>query len=321
MAAANVNFAEHTALVRGGVTAEALIRAVKDAGYEAAELKSLEDEAEKGAAEMAHYHDLLRKTAVAGAVGLPLFVLGLLDWLPPLSSGSGQRFWLLAGLATLFVLVFSGRHFFTGAWKSFRAHNANMDTLIALGTGSAWFYSMLVVIFPDIVPSLARHAYFEAAAIIIALVNFGSALEMRARGKTSEAIRRLIGLQPRTARVVRDGREVDIPIEQVGLDETLRVRPGEKVPVDGVVIDGRSSVDESMLTGEPMPVEKAVGDEVVGGTLNKSGSFLFQAKRIGKDTALAHIIEMVRQAQNAKPSIGRLADRVSASRPMAGLAF
>ncbi len=157
-----------------------------------------------------------------------------------------------------------------------------MDTLIALGTGAAWGYSMLVVVFPDLVPSLARHAYFEAAAIIIALVNLGSALEMRARGKTSEAIRRLIGLQPKTARVIREGKELDIHIDQVGLDETVRVRPGEKVPVDGVVIDGRSAVDESMLTGEPMPVEKGVGDEVIGGTLNNSGSFLFQAKRIGR---------------------------------------
>jgi len=309
---ATVNFAEHTASVQGEVAADVLVQAVRDAGYDAAELRGLEDEAEKEAAEMVHYRELLRKSAVAAVVGLPLFVLGLLDALPGLASEPGRIFWLLAGVATLFVLVYSGRHFFTGAWKSFRVHNANMDTLIALGTGSAWVYSMLVVIFPAIVPSLARHAYFEAAAIIIALINLGSALEMRARGKTSEAIRRLIGLQPRTARVIREGRETDIPIEEVGLKETLRVRPGEKVPVDGVVLEGHSSVDESMLTGEPIPVEKNVGDEVVGGTLNKGGTFLFQATRIGRDTALARIIEMVRQAQNSKPAIGRLADRISA---------
>jgi Cu+-exporting ATPase len=170
---------------------------------------------------------------------------------------------------------------------------------------------MLITLFPEIVPSLARHAYFEAATIIIALINFGSALEMRARGKTSEAIKRLIGLQPKTARVIRDGIEQDIPIADVGLDETLRVRPGEKIPVDGHIIEGHSSVDESMLTGEPLPIEKKAGDEVVGGTINKSGSFLFQAKRIGRDTALARIIEMVRQAQNSKPAIGRLADKIS----------
>jgi Cu+-exporting ATPase len=229
-----------------------------------------------------------------------------------LDTSSGRIFWLTMGAVTLWVLIYAGGHFFRGAWKSFRAHNANMDTLIALGTGAAWVYSMLVVLFPDLVPSLARHAYFEAAAIIIALINLGQALEMRARGKTSEAIRRLIGLQPKTARVIRDGQELDIPISEVGLDETLRVRPGEKIPVDGVIIEGHSSVDESMLTGEPMPVEKKTGDEVTGGTLNKSGSFLFQAKRIGADTALARIIEMVRRAQSTKPAIGRLADKISA---------
>jgi Cu+-exporting ATPase len=309
---ASVNFAEHTAAVSGQVGVDELIAAVKDAGYDAAELRGLEDQADKEAAEMAHSRELLRKTAVAAAVGVPLFLLGLAGWLPGLASGPGQAFWLLVGVATLFVLYYSGRHFFIGAWKSFLSHNANMDTLIALGTGSAWLYSMLVATFPHIVPSLARHAYFEAAAIIIALINFGSALEMRARGKTSEAIKRLIGLQPKTARVVREGRELDIPIDEVGLDETLRVRPGEKIPVDGVLIDGHSSIDESMLTGEPMPVEKNLGDQVVGGTFNKSGTFLFQAKRIGRDTALAHIIEMVRQAQNSKPAIGRLADKISA---------
>jgi Cu+-exporting ATPase len=171
---------------------------------------------------------------------------------------------------------------------------------------------MLVALFPDSVPSLARHAYFEAAVTIIALLNLGSTLESRARGKASAAIKRLIGLQPRTARVIRHGREQDIPIAEVGLGETLRVRPGEKIPLDGVISEGHSTVDESMLTGEPLPVEKTIGTEVTGGTLNKSGSFLFKTTRIGKDTALARIIELVRQAQNSKPAIGRLADRIAA---------
>ncbi len=309
---ASVNFAEHTASVSGAVAVDALIAAVKEAGYDAAELCGIEDPADKEAAEMEHYRELLRKAAVAAAVGVPLFILGLAGWLPGLTKGQGQAFWLLVGVATLFVLYYSGRHFFTGAWKSFLSHNANMDTLIALGTGSAWLYSMLVATLPDIIPTLSRHAYFEAAAIIVALVNLGSALEMRARGKTTEAIKRLIGLQPKTARVVREGQERDIPIGEVGLDETLRVRPGEKIPVDGVLIDGHSSIDESMLTGEPMPVAKNPGDQVTGGTLNKSGTFLFKARRIGRDTALAHIIEMVRRAQNSKPAIGRLADRIAA---------
>jgi P-type Cu+ transporter len=310
--AASVNFAEHTAQVSGDVDADTLVAAVRKAGYDAAELRGLADEEEKEAAEFAHYRRLLRKAAVAAVVALPL-VIGdmLLGLVPMLHDPGGRAFWAVTGVATLGVLIYSGGHFFTGAWKAFRNHNANMDTLIALGTGSAWLYSMVVVAFPDSVPVLARYAYFEAAAVILALINFGGALEMRARGKTSEAIKRLIGLQPKTARVVRDGVEVDVPIAEVGLDETVRVRPGEKIPVDGVVIEGHSSVDEAMLTGEPVPVEKTPGAEVVGGTLNKTGSFLFQAKRIGKDMALARIIELVRQAQNSKPAIGRLADRIS----------
>ena len=308
---ASVNLAERTASVRGEVAAAALISAVKQAGYDAAELRGLEDESEKEAAEMAHYRRLLRKFVVAAAVGFPLFVAEPLGWLPMLDTSGGRGFWLLIGAVTLFVLVYSAGHMFVGAWKAAQAHHATMDTLIALGTGAAWVYSILVVAFPGIVPSLARHAYFEAAAIIIALINLGQALEMRARGKTSEAIKRLIGLQPKTARVIRNGVELDVPISEVGLDETVRVRPGEKIPVDGAIVEGHSSVDESMLTGEPMPVAKKVGDAVTGGTLNKTGTFLFQAKHIGADTALARIIELVRRAQSSKPAIGRLADKIS----------
>lgn len=309
---AAVNLVERTASVSGEADSAELVAAVKAAGYDAAELRGIEDEDEKQAIEAAHYRRLLNKAMAAGAVGAPLMIGDLLGWLPSLSNGNGRGFWLAAGLATLAAMVYSAGHIFLAAWKAFKVHNANMDTLIALGTGAAWLYSMAVVIFPDAVPSLARHAYFEAAAIIIALVNFGAALEMRARGRTSQAIRRLIGLQPKTARVLRNGEERDIPLAEVGLDDTVRVRPGERVPVDGVVIDGESNVDESMLTGEPMPVIKRVGDEVVGGTINLGGSFLFQAKRIGRDTVLARIIEMVRRAQASKPAIGRLADRVSA---------
>ena len=306
-----VNLAERTANVSGTASGTALIEAVKQAGYDAAELRGLEDEQEQRLIEEAHYRRLLRRAAAAGVIGAPLFVADLFHILPPLAGG-GRWFWLIVGLATLGAIVYSAGHIYLAAWKALRAHNANMDTLIALGTGAAWVYSMTVVLFPDTVPSLAQHAYFEAAAVIIALVNFGAALEMRARGRTSEAVRRLIGLQPKTARVIREGVERDIPLAEVGLDDTVRVRPGERVPVDGVVIEGDSSVDESMLTGEPMPVMKRPGDEVVGGTINVSGSLLFQAKRIGRDTVLARIVEMVRRAQASKPAIGRLADRVAA---------
>ena len=303
-----INFVEHTARVEGDVDANTLIAQVKAAGYGAAELQNRQDEAEKEAAERDHYRGLLKKAGLAAAVGFPQFIFGMAGQLPGIEN---SLFWSGIGLLTLLVLVYSGGHFFTGAWTSTKNHNANMDTLIAMGTGTAWLYSMIIVAFPELLPDMAKHAYFEAASIIIALINLGAALEMRARGKTSEAIKRLIGLQPRTARVIRNGKDHDIPVDQVGLDETVRVRPGERIAVDGMIIDGHSTVDESMLTGEPTPVSKQIGDEVVAGSINRMGSFLFQAKRIGKDTALSHIIEMVRTAQSSKPAIGRLADKVS----------
>jgi Cu+-exporting ATPase len=307
---ASVNFADHTASVNTGVSADLLIKAVVDSGYEAAELIGLEDESEKAAAELKEYYARLKQAVVAGFVGFPLLLSGWLGVMPPL-EGVGWWFWMLVGVATLGVMDYSGGRFYRGAWKSFLNHNANMDTLIALGTGAAWVFSAIILLAPSLVPETARHVYFEAAAIIIALINFGSALEMRARGKTSQAIRRLIGLTPKTARVVRNGEDVDVPIEEIGLSETLRVRPGEKIAVDGVIIEGHSTVDESMLTGEPMPVSKGKGDLVVAGTLNKTGSFLFLASRIGKDTVLARIIELVQKAQNTKPAIARLVDKVS----------
>jgi len=311
VAQAQVNLAECTAQVSGAVDLEQLIARVTAAGYPAALIDEQDDGSRREAEEMVHYRWLLRKSALAALLGLPLFLSGVLGFMPGLESGGERLFWGLIALASAGVMVYAGGHFFTGAWKAFTRHNANMDTLIALGTGTAWLFSLVLVVDPLLVPEAARHVYFEAAMMIIALVNLGSALEMRARGKASEAIRGLLDLRPKVARVVRDGVEQDIPLAQVGLDETLRVRPGERIPVDGVVIDGHSSVDQSMLTGEPMPVEKRPGDEVVGGTLNVAGSFLYRAKRIGQETVLAQIIEMVRQAQSSKPAIGRLADRIS----------
>ncbi|MEH6345429.1 MAG: heavy metal translocating P-type ATPase [Bermanella sp.] len=309
---ANVNLVERTATIDGNVQANTVIKAIRDAGYDAAQLSGLDDEADKEEAEQKYYQRLIKQASLAALLGLPLFVLSMSGLLPDLSATSGRVFWFAIGLFTLFVLYYSAGHFYSGALKSARNHNANMDTLIALGTGSAWIYSMVIVAMPQWVPELAQHAYFEAAAIIVALINLGAALEMRARGKTSQAIKRLIGLQPKTARVVRDGKELDIPINYVALDETIRVRPGERIAVDGVIVSGHSSVDESMLTGEPLAVQKKAGDSVVTGTINKSGSFLFKAKKIGKDTALAQIINMVRNAQSSKPEIGRLVDKVAA---------
>lgn len=309
---AEVNFAEHSAVVEGDVAIQQLIDAVVNGGYAAAELKSLEEEqAEREAADSASYTQHIRQAIIAGSIGSVLMVGAMSGWFPQIASEHGQQFWIVVGIITAIAMYLAGRHFFVGAWKQLKHHNANMDTLIAMGTGSAWIYSMAISITPDSVPSLAQHAYFEAAVLIMAFLNFGSAMELRARGKTSEAIKRLVGLQPKQARVVRDGMEIDIPIVEVGLDETVRVRPGERIAVDGVVIDGSSYVDESMISGEPLPVSKSTGDEVVAGTVNTTGSFLFQAKRIGKDTMLAQIIEMVRTAQASKPSIGRLADKIA----------
>ncbi len=305
-----VNLGDRTATVVGEAPVPALVAAVRKAGYDAAELADLADELAKEQAELAAYRRLWWQAIAAGVVGLALMVATMAGWLPPVERARGL--WLAISALTLAVLATVGRHFFVGAWKALRAGRGNMDTLVALGTGTAWLYSTAVVLFPHLVPSLARHAYFEAAVMIVALVSLGSALEMRARGKTSEAIQRLIGLQPATARVIRNGQEQDVPVAEVGLDETLRVRPGERIPLDGVVLEGSSWVDESMLTGEPMPVAKHPGDPVYGGTLNTKGSFLMRTTRIGKDTALAHIVEQVRQAQASKPAIGRLVDKVAA---------
>jgi len=311
VATADVNFAERTAQVSGDVPLATLIQAVRDAGYDASELRDAAAEAERDAAEQAHYRRLIHNTIAAGALAAPLMIAEMAGWLPALATATGQVFWVGVGLLTLAVMMYSGTHFFAGAWKQFRHHNANMDTLIALGTGSAWLYSMLVALFPTSVPSLAQHAYFEAAVMIIALINLGSALETRARGKASAAIQRLLGLQPKTARLVEGDQERDVPIEILQPGALIRVRPGEKIPVDGEIVSGQSTVDESMLTGEPLPVTKQAGDPVTGGALNKAGTFLFRATRVGEDTVLAHIVASVRQAQNSKPPIGRLADRVA----------
>ena len=312
---AEMNFAQRTVSVTGNAVAADLVKAVEKAGYNAklAAAGSEDDAlAEKEKADQAYYKRLMKETWIALSLGGPLMAYALITGEVNVNTTTERIAWLIVGILTFGVLYFSGKHFFVGAWKSFLNHSANMDTLIALGTGTAWLYSMVVVFFPESVPEQARHVYFEATAIIIGLIDLGLALELKARGRTSEAIKRLIGLQAKTARVIRDEKELDIAIEQVLMDDVVRVRPGEKIPVDGEVIEGHTAIDESMLTGEPMPVEKAVGDTVAAGTINKTGSILFKATRVGKDTALAQIINMVKRAQNSKPPIGRLADVISA---------
>lgn len=312
---AEMNFAQRTVLINGNASPSELVGAVEEAGYNATLANTDSDEAaieEKEQADWAYYKKLMRHMVIALSLGVPLMIYGLVTGEMSVNTTTERIVWLIIGLMTLGVMVFSGRHFYVGAWNSFKNHSANMDTLIALGTGTAWLYSMTVVFFPGYVPEMARHVYFEATAMIIGLINLGLALEIKARGKTSEAIKRLIGLQAKTARVIRDGDDIDIPIEDVLLNDLIRVRPGERISVDGVVVEGQTSIDESMLTGEPMPIEKRKDDEVVAGTINKSGSIVFRAERVGKDTALAQIINMVKRAQNSKPPIGRLADVISA---------
>ena len=308
---ATVNLGERTAIVEGSdIPVESLIHAVKKAGYDAAELDGLDNENEKESLELAEYRLLWRRALIAGGVGAVFFIGGMTGLLP--SMEESREIWIGISFITLLVLTFVGGHFFKGAVASLKAGRGNMDTLIALGTGTAWVYSTLVVIWPELVPSLARHAYFDASVVIIALVSLGSALEMKARGKTSTAIKRLVGLQPDTARVIRNGKQEVIAVADIGLDETIRIRPGDRIPVDGELIEGDSHVDESMLTGEPMPVSKKKGSSVYGGTVNVTGGFLMRATHIGRETALARIIELVRRAQSSKPPIGRLVDKVAA---------
>ena len=306
----SVNLANREVSVESFVTNDVLIAAVSNAGFEAV-LDQVQSLADDDRINKEKFRDLILKTILALGAGVLLMIFGM--YAPPLNPvwNLTHAAWLLIALLTAGVMYYTGRHYFSAAWQSLQARSATMDTLIALGTGTAWLYSTVIVLIPSLVPEIARHVYFEAAVIIIGMINLGQALEQKARGRTSQAIRRLLDLQQKTARIVHDGEEVDVPIAVVVKGDLLRVRPGEQIAVDGVVTQGQTNIDESMLTGEPVPVAKARGDEVSAGTLNKTGSVLYQATRVGSDTALAHIIKMVRQAQNSKPPIGKLADVIA----------
>jgi Cu+-exporting ATPase len=240
-----------------------------------------------------------------------VLILSFLDMLfPGLVLPTTVRNVLLFLLTTP-VMVFAGSQFFTGAWKLFKHFRADMNTLIAVGTGSAFLYSAAVTFFPFIFPAGLQHVYYDTAAVIITLILFGRMMESRAKKKTSDAIHHLMALQPKNATVIRNGQELEIPISEVQVDDVVMVKPGEKVPVDGVMESGRTSVDEAMITGESIPVEKNVGDTVIGGTINKTGSIQFVARKIGKDTVLAQIIRLVQEAQGSKAPIQRLADVIA----------
>ncbi len=316
---ARVNLATEEATVDvEDVPDEVLAEVVAGAGYTARASTQGIDE-EEGDVEMAArqllYRTLLRKFWLAAAVSLPVIYFSypeLFPGIPEKGSTALNLIWGAMALLTLPVLLWSGSQFFTGAWAAFRHRQANMHTLIATGISAAWLYSTTALLFPGLFPEeRLRDVFFDVTAVVTALVVLGMALEIRARAKTSEALKKLIGLQAKTARVIRDGIEVDVPIEDVVVDDTIVVRPGEKIPVDGVVISGASAVDESMVTGEPIPIEKVQDDLVIGATINKTGTFRFRATRVGRDTMLAQIIQMVRDAQGSKAPIQRTVDRVA----------
>ncbi len=292
-----------------------LRRAIEAAGFKAIVAEGASGDAERAAREAEFAHQR-RRLAIGSIFTLPLFVLSMLndlfhqgvpmpDFLAPIFHWSGLG-WLFLALATP-VQFYVGLDFYIGAWKALKNRAANMDVLVAMGSSVAYFYRL-----GGLLRLYAGHLYFETAAVIITLIVLGKYLEAKAKGRTSEAIKKLLGLRAKTARIVRDGAELEAAIDDVRVGDTVIVRPGEKIPVDGVVVDGRSSVDESMITGESMPAAKGPGDKVVGATINKQGLLKFEATQVGKHTVLAQIVKLVEQAQGSKAPIQKLADQISA---------
>jgi Cu+-exporting ATPase len=318
----SVNFAAEQATIAYNsqhTNLEEIQAAINEAGYSSVSLQDQEmgmgEEDAEQAARLTENRDLTRKVWVGGIMSLILAIGGLPAMTGlhiPLIPAWLHHFWLQAAL-TAPVLFWCGNQFFVNGWKAFKRHNATMDTLIALGTAAAYCYSLFVTIFPGflIAQGLTPAVYYEVAAIVITLILLGRLFENRAKGQTSAAIRNLMGLQARTARIIRNGKEQEVPINQVFPGDVVVVRPGEKIPVDGEIIKGSSTIDESMVTGESVPVKKQIGDEVIGATINKTGSFQFRATRVGRETFLAQIVNLVQQAQGSKAPIQRLADQVT----------
>ncbi|GAB6935998.1 heavy metal translocating P-type ATPase [Calditerricola yamamurae] len=306
---ARVNLAAETATVdylSGKADVDVLVAAVRKAGYDAA--VSAGTDAEEEARQRA-YREQKRALLTSALLSLPFVVQMLSDFAAQAAPQWPWRFHLPPFLQLVLATVVQftvGMRFYRGAVKALRAGSANMDVLVALGTSAAYGYSLYAV-----VAGAPHQLYFEASVIILTLILLGKLLEARAKGQTSAAIQKLMRLQAKTARVIRDGQEVDVPLEDVRVGDLVVVRPGEKIPVDGVIVEGSTTVDESMLTGESLPVPKGVGDEVIGATLNKHGVFTFRATKVGKDTALAQIIKLVEEAQGSKAPIQRLADKIS----------
>lgn len=313
---AQVNLAEQSALVfvdndSDDLHAE-ILESVKQAGYQGEILQDAATQQEKQAQQQRQQQKRFKLDAIAGlVVGAPLMIWGVAGGNMMIRSTNDQLAWGAIGIICLLLLATAGKHFFSNAWLAATHKRATMDTLVALGTGAAWFYSMLVVIFPDWFPMASRHVYFEASAMIIGLISLGHYIEAKAKANTTRSLQALVNLQPQQATVITEQGDKQIAVEEITLGMKLRIKPGEKVPVDGTVINGESYIDESMLTGEPVPVLKAQEAHVSAGTLNTDGSLTIEATGIGANTMLARIIRMVRSAQSSKPAIAKLADQIS----------
>ena len=303
---------------------EAMSEAIRSAGYEPRSLTAddgaIEDRAiedRESAARAAEIDGLKRSVRLAAGFTVPLIAVAMGRMIPGLGEAMlaifAEPVWMAIELILAApVLLWAGRRFFVHGWAEIRHLGPGMNSLVMLGASAAFLYSIFALAVPSIFPAGTAKTYFEAAGVIVTLILIGRLLEAIARGRTSEAIRKLMWLRPETARVIRDGEEFEVAFDAIVLGDIVAVRPGERVPIDGVVSDGESFVDESMITGEPVPVAKRAGDEVVGGTVNKAGAFSFTVTRIGADTTLSRIVRMVEEAQGAKPPIQRLADRIAA---------
>ncbi|MCL1088557.1 heavy metal translocating P-type ATPase [Shewanella profunda] len=310
---ARVNLADKQVTVNGTMSADVALEVMASAGFPAEVIVDAKAAAEeKRIEDAAEYRLRMRQAIVALAIGIPMMLWGLLGGEMMINSPSMQLGWGIMGLITLLLLVTTGGHFYQGMWRALKAKTTNMDTLIVLGTSTAWAYSMLVVILPNAFPLDTRHVYFEASVMILGLINLGHALELKARGKTSEAVQRLLGLQSTTAIRIGDKGDELVEISLLKLGDKLRLRPGDRVALDGIVETGQSLLDEAMLTGEPIPVVKNMGDNLSAGTVNGNGSLVYRVTAGQQDTRLAKIIALVQEAQTSKMPIGRLADKISA---------
>lgn len=310
---ARVNLADKQVQIQGDISSELAIVTVASVGYDSELVLDAKLASEKKIqAERVEYRTRIIQSMLGLGLGVPMMLWGLLGGEMMVNNPSQQLAWGVMGIITFILLVTTGGHFYKGMWRALKARSANMDTLIVLGTTTAWAYSMLVVIMPSWFPAETRHVYFEASVMILGLINLGHALELRAKGKTSEAVQRLIGLQSTTAIRLTDSGDEEVEIAQIQIGDQLRLQPGSRVALDGEVLSGESNLNESMLTGEPIPVSKNIGDTLSAGTVNGNGSIIYRVTAGLTDTRLSKIIDLVQQAQTSKMPIGRLTDKISA---------